>query len=221
MGENLSCGQRCTDLILAIKRPISPTSKFRICWDLVLLTLLLIDVIVLPMELSFNMFQDLVDFEIATDMMFMTDIFLNFHTAYMDRGNMIFDHKKIATHYLKTWFTLDLISSIPYDLIDIVQPNASVNSPIFKLFTLLRFIKVLRALRFFKVFRIFRRFKAVLQISQKARGPLQLIKLLFIVLFLAHWLACGWHLVAVLGQEIYNGMTWMDRIGLTNKSDWD
>ena len=48
---------------------------------------------------------------------FIADLFLNLRTSYMDGdGNEIVDTKRIAKRYLVTWFTVDLLSSIPFDL---------------------------------------------------------------------------------------------------------
>ena len=46
-------------------------------------------------------------------------IVLNFFHSYLDEktGEIIIDSKKIAIHYLKGWFTIDLISSFPFEFI--------------------------------------------------------------------------------------------------------
>ena len=50
------------------------------------------------------------------DILFGIDIFINFISAYEDRNanKMIFDRKKIAVNYIKSWFILDLIACFPF-----------------------------------------------------------------------------------------------------------
>lgn len=51
---------------------------------------------------------------------FLADIVINFHTGYiLDNGDgeVVLDLKKIRFHYLKTWFLIDIISTLPIDYI--------------------------------------------------------------------------------------------------------
>jgi hyperpolarization activated cyclic nucleotide-gated potassium channel 2 len=45
------------------------------------------------------------------------DIIQNFNIAVLVNGELIYDRKVIAKNYLKFWFGIDLISTIPYELI--------------------------------------------------------------------------------------------------------
>jgi hypothetical protein len=52
------------------------------------------------------------------DTMFVVDIVLNFFSTYIDRnGEEVLDHKKIVKNYLKKAFIIDLIASLPLDLV--------------------------------------------------------------------------------------------------------
>lgn len=48
------------------------------------------------------------------DSLFMIDVFLNFNTGFYEANTIITDRKEIAKDYVKFWFWIDLISSIPY-----------------------------------------------------------------------------------------------------------
>lgn len=50
---------------------------------------------------------------------FLVDCFVNFFTTYTDdeKNIEITDHKKICLNYLKSWFLIDLMSCLPFDLI--------------------------------------------------------------------------------------------------------
>ncbi|KAL3233239.1 hypothetical protein MRX96_022877 [Rhipicephalus microplus] len=98
---------------------IHPCSNFRFYWDLCMLLLLVANLIVLPVAISF--FNDdlsirWIAFNCLSDTIFLLDIVVNFRTGIMHQDNseqVILDPKLIAHHYIRTWFFLDLISSIP------------------------------------------------------------------------------------------------------------
>jgi hypothetical protein len=90
-------------------------------------------------------------FDILFSFLFIFDIGLNFCTAIKVRGTTIMDHKVIARHYLRSWFLIDFVSSIPVDLIFINADTDGVQGAdamdINKLFKMLRIFKLLRVLR--------------------------------------------------------------------------
>lgn len=48
----------------------------------------------------------------------MLDIFINFNTVITDEQMKIIDDRKvIAQHYLKSWFLIDVLAIIPFDLL--------------------------------------------------------------------------------------------------------
>ena len=58
--------------------------------------------------------------DVLVDVFFFVDIVLNFHTSYVgEDGEVITDLKQIRRYYLKTWFALDLITSLPYGLLSL------------------------------------------------------------------------------------------------------
>ncbi|TWW72433.1 Potassium voltage-gated channel subfamily H member 5 [Takifugu flavidus] len=55
----------------------------------------------------------------VVDVIFLVDIVLNFHTTFVGPGGeVISDPKLIRMNYLKTWFVIDLLSCLPYDIIN-------------------------------------------------------------------------------------------------------
>lgn len=46
------------------------------------------------------------------------DILINFRTTYVSGNDEVVSHPgKIAVHYLKGWFLIDLVAAIPFDLL--------------------------------------------------------------------------------------------------------
>eukprot|EP01065_Artemidia_motanka_P053270 TRINITY_DN9849_c1_g2_i1.p1 TRINITY_DN9849_c1_g2~~TRINITY_DN9849_c1_g2_i1.p1 ORF type:complete len:1030 (+),score=223.36 TRINITY_DN9849_c1_g2_i1:93-3092(+) len=54
--------------------------------------------------------------EIALTLFLFFDLGLAFDTAIVKRGTVISSRKAIARHYLRSWFTVDLLAAIPIDL---------------------------------------------------------------------------------------------------------
>jgi len=47
-----------------------------------------------------------------------TDIVLNFRTTYVNRkGEVVSKSRSIALNYLKSWFIVDLLAALPFDLL--------------------------------------------------------------------------------------------------------
>lgn len=61
------------------------------------------------------------------DVVFFLDIILNFHTTYVSQtGEVISDPKLIRLNYLKSWFVIDLLSCLPYDIFNAFQDAEDV-----------------------------------------------------------------------------------------------
>ena len=54
---------------------------------------------------------------LAIDTIFILDILVNFNTSYSKELDTIYDRKLIARKYMKTRFTVDILSAVPLDLL--------------------------------------------------------------------------------------------------------
>ena len=51
-------------------------------------------------------------------LLFFSDIILNFRTTYVSQsGQVVYDARSIFLHYCTTWFFVDLIAALPFDLL--------------------------------------------------------------------------------------------------------
>jgi len=58
----------------------------------------------------------------SIDIFFFIDIVVNFNSAYIDESyEVIDDRKKIAHSYLVSWFLIDFLSIVPFELIIVAQ----------------------------------------------------------------------------------------------------
>ena len=99
---------------------IHPFSKQKTAWNVLMLVLIIEISITVPYRIPF---EDVTPpswfyIDVITDFLFMIDLVLNFVTAIEnDNGELCTDRKKIVVSYLKTWFLIDFMSSIPITLI--------------------------------------------------------------------------------------------------------
>jgi hypothetical protein len=131
-----------------------PDNTYRGLWDCMLTVLVIYYSLAVPLRMAFELASPSKAeniFDILFSFLFIFDIGLNFCTAIKVRGTTIMDHKVIARHYLRSWFLIDFVSSIPVDLIFINADTDGVQGAdamdINKLFKMLRIFKLLRVLR--------------------------------------------------------------------------
>ena len=54
----------------------------------------------------------------SVDIMFIIEIFINFRTTYVSENDEVVSQpSKIAVHYFRGWFIIDLVAAIPFDLL--------------------------------------------------------------------------------------------------------
>ena len=90
---------------------------------------------------------------LSVDAGFGLDILVNFNSAYEDKDLTLHtSRKQIADNYLRTWFFIDLIATVPFNLI-MDQNNISETSLKggFRAFRLYKLMKLTRLLRILKV----------------------------------------------------------------------
>ncbi|CAK4680572.1 unnamed protein product [Aphanomyces euteiches] len=97
---------------------LSIHSRTKVFWDIVLAVVTAYAIIVVPMDLTFDLYDtydSLVFVQIAMDVIFLADILLVFRTSYLvsDSREEVFDVDRIRRHYLATWFSIDCMASIP------------------------------------------------------------------------------------------------------------
>ncbi|GIY73049.1 potassium voltage-gated channel protein eag, partial [Caerostris extrusa] len=94
---------------------------FKAIWDWVILCLTFYTAIMVPYNVAFKnkTSEDvsLLVLDSIVDVIFFIDIVLNFHTTFVGPGGeVVSDPKIIRMNYLKSWFIIDLLSCLPYDV---------------------------------------------------------------------------------------------------------
>ena len=145
-------------------------------------------------------------FDIFTDIIFIIDIILNFFFVEEDvNGEMIFDQRRIAIAYLRTWFIVDVIASIPVTVIMFFyeKEGRELDGGLvsIRFLKLTKFTRLYRLLTLFKIIKLFRNHRylelvvSYLHLSPDAR---QVISSLIRMVFLLHIVGCSFAIVAFL-----------------------
>lgn len=191
---------------------IHPCSSFRFYWDLCMLLLLVANLIILPVAISFfndDLSTRWIAFNCLSDTIFLIDIVVNFRTGIMQQDNaeqVILDPKLIAKHYLRTWFFLDLISSIPLDYIFLIFNQVNDFSESFQILHAGRALRILRLAKLLSLVRLLRLSRLVRYVSQweevyflnMASVFMRIFNLICMMLLIGHWSGCLQFLVPML-----------------------
>lgn len=111
-------------------------SPFKAIWDWVVLFLVMYTAIITPYMAAFVLTKTshedhlhteeasaitddpLVILDYIVDVMFIIDIFINFRTTFVDvHDEVVSDPCRVAVHYMKGWFVVDLLAAIPFELL--------------------------------------------------------------------------------------------------------
>lgn len=189
---------------------ISSHSMFRTAWDLTLALLLVFMVLVEPLELAYlpdsaersHMFLGVMG--IFIDAFFVADVFLNFRTGYTPHGSYVevFDPKRCRANYIRTWFTLDFVSSFPsvIDWVLLAVGQSSGNNAdglsSAKILKLGRVVKVIKVLRVAKLAKLSQEEGAVsdfVEDTLSSESSVFVVRIFVIIgacMVLAHLVAC-------------------------------
>ena len=122
---------------------------------------------------------------------FVIDIIVTLNTGFYDRGTFIQKKRRILKNYFNNQFLLDLISMGPYLMLSFLQSNS-------------RTLQMFFLLRIMKMKKILKKIKENLQLPEQMLRYLELLKLFFLVIYLAHICCCAWHYVALVNYLIIN-----------------
>ena len=141
---------------------IHPKGKLLLFWSPIVIILLIYTTTLMPFML---VFYDVADewsdpwyiFQNIVDILFWTDLLINmFSTYYDEEGSLVKDRKTVILNYIKTWFLIDLLACIPFDVIENAITGDSYGGVktihLVKLSKLPRLYRILKIAKIFKIF---------------------------------------------------------------------
>uniref|UniRef100_A0A8D0FJI6 Potassium voltage-gated channel subfamily H member 4 n=1 Tax=Strix occidentalis caurina TaxID=311401 RepID=A0A8D0FJI6_STROC len=200
-------------------------SIFKALWDWLILLATFYVAVTVPYNVCFTAPAAVAGWVRAGPALPGADIVLNFRTTYVSQsGQVVYDPRSICIHYVATWFFVDLIAALPFDLLYVfnvtvvrgrsraggggvgVAPFAGTpnvpGSPVCPLpqTSLVHLLKTVRLLRLLRLLQKLDRY------SQYSAMVLTLLMSMFALL--AHWLACLWYVIGRAELESNDPRTW-------------
>ncbi|XP_075436595.1 voltage-gated inwardly rectifying potassium channel KCNH2-like isoform X3 [Ascaphus truei] len=190
-------------------------SPFKAVWDWLILLLVIYTAIFTPYSAAFllndteELFKDPCGYscnplsvvDLMVDIMFIIDILINFRTTYVNSNEEVVSHPgKIAIHYFKGWFLIDMVAAIPFDLLIFGSGSEETT-------TLIGLLKTARLLRLVRVARKLDRYSEY--------GAAVLFLLMCTFALIAHWLACIWYAIGNMEHydKDYRPIGWLYSLG--------
>ncbi|EAR92302.2 cation channel family protein (macronuclear) [Tetrahymena thermophila SB210] len=194
---------------------INPESVYKLLWDGFVLFLLVINIFYVPLKIAFQDSGGLqwpylltVFLNDIPGWVFLGDIILNFFTAFYKKGVIIMEFKTIAKWYFKNQFFFDLFVFLPF---------------ILSKYFAIKYLDAILILRFNKILKIVNNYFDLLNLKSDQAAIFDLIKLIFLILFIAHFCGCAFYLVSYIEIQYGDYSNWLThsfKITDPNSSDW-
>jgi potassium voltage-gated channel Eag-related subfamily H protein 7 len=201
---------------------VMPDGSFRKYWDCLTCLLLVYTALFTPVQMAFLTDQmkltnirpwaGVFIVDRIVDAVFILDIFVNFRSAYTTHtGVTVFDARDVAWRYMTSWFAIDIISVLPFELLEFTG-TGTMNATTLRSVKLIRLLRLLKLAKVVRASRIMKRFEANMSIKF---GWLRLIKFVLGLCVVGHWNACIWYMVGSIADP--GEPSWIKVQGL----DWD
>lgn len=203
-------------------------SKVASYTDIVTAVALMFTVVVTPFEVSFlpptSTIDTLFVLNRFVDVAFLIDMGMQFILMVPTSNDAVEGTKwednpvTIALKYFKGWFLIDLFSQAvsALDWVAVVDDNDTVSSvqelSKFKVLRIVRVLRLVKLARLLRASRILKRWETRVAINY---GLLQIIRVGFLTVALAHISACIWALQTVIVGDL--GGTWVEAYGYCEK----
>lgn len=183
-----------------------PQHPARAAWTVMILALVVYNAISLPFVVAFIPRQPVawVWFDYVVDALFIFDLAINFCTAYYGQDEVLVDEPSLVRRqYLRGWFFIDLLASLPIELIiELFSGGVSTAKASDRTIRLLSAVKCVRLLRLGRFAKLLDR----LQLG----SIWSIFRLYVVTMLVAHWLACVFYLVI----DDYPDHNWLTQQGV-------
>ncbi|GAQ90104.1 K+-channel ERG and related proteins [Klebsormidium nitens] len=194
---------------------IHPFSRAHRDINLVITVAIVYTMLSLPFQLCFDvsLTGGWLTIEFLVDVIFLVDVAMNFRTGYVEKQRdemrdglriirpqkIVMRPQRVARHYLRTWFAIDLVSSLPYDLLLVANVGHST-------------VNIVQFLRLFRLFRLHRLMLAQAELQEtwttKQYEIVEMVLLIFYLVYLAHVGAC---IFVAIGRLENSPQRWLEQ----------
>ena len=174
------------------------TDPFKNYWDLYISLILIFSCLITPYRIAFVHIEtqqwSVINYYV--DICFALDIILIFNSAYFDENyRLVQSRKRIAKEYVRSWFFIDLVAIIPFDLLFMNSSQNDLNkiARITRIGRLYKLVKLMKLVRIIKVLKQKNKmFKSIQSYVSIGVGFERLGSLLFACPLFVHIVACLW-----------------------------
>ncbi|KAF9662160.1 hypothetical protein SADUNF_Sadunf18G0024400 [Salix dunnii] len=202
---SLGATARSNRRVILCRYILSPFDPRYRLWDTFLVFLVFYTAWVSPFEFGFlsKPSGGLAITDNVVNGFFAIDIILTFFVAYLDKSSylLVDDRKKIAWRYTKSWLVLDVISTIPSELVREILPDKLQS---YGYFSMLRLWRLRRVSKFFSRLEKDRNYSYFM---------VRCVKLICVTLFVVHMAGCFFFRIAVNYEDpskTWIGSVWED-----------
>jgi hypothetical protein len=142
------------------------------------------------------------------DIVFVSDIIIQFHVAYYHdtEGVWVMDLKRIKARYLRGSFVLDVISTIPYDILDFINMDSAASN--MKVLRILKLLKLTKMVRLAKGMRSLVFLQDMLHLTNRTAAVSGLYVAFLLV---THWIGC---IFGLLTGPQFQKVSWATTLGV-------
>lgn len=231
--EEESSTKRCPSGVL------NPQWVGRLGWDILVIILVLFDAMVLPFQMAYKDSDNPDNFDVfwlwLTTTFFACDMVINFFTAYeagprekgYEPGALVTRRSRIAAHYLRSWFPIDFVSTIPWSQVTNLftgggaggSSSAAQAAKLTKALKFIRFLRLMRMLRLAKLAQIWERVEQKMG-SLVLTQMVALLRVTFMLISICHWNACLWWIIGKPENIFTDLLSEEDKAAFANIPHW-
>eukprot|EP01065_Artemidia_motanka_P035853 TRINITY_DN4374_c0_g1_i1.p1 TRINITY_DN4374_c0_g1~~TRINITY_DN4374_c0_g1_i1.p1 ORF type:complete len:547 (+),score=205.65 TRINITY_DN4374_c0_g1_i1:76-1716(+) len=154
-------------------------------WDILIFVVVVFIGVVVPLRLGFLIYewQYWLPVDIIVDMLLGLDIVVCTMTTFEIDGEVIKDRQEILHHYLRGWFTADMLSVFPFEIVSLITK---------------KYHPAYRANRLIRMGRLTYYFSQWEKVTSLKPSVIRIFKSTFVILFLAHFIGCAFFLVILI-----------------------
>ena len=176
-------------------------NRFRIFWEIFILAVTIAVFIEIPVSVVFSStpVSRILVLEFLISFIFILDIIIKLNTALVIKMDVITDRHVIASVYMKKWFWIDLAAAFPFWIL----------LHIFSIPVSAGILAAFRLVRVFKIFRLIQTLSKLKRLSYVNPNIMRMILLIFWIIIIAHFVACGWIILEGVSDEQEHSMQYL------------
>jgi hypothetical protein len=151
------------------------------------------------------------------------NMLLSVLVGYVKDGTTIMSPVRILIHYVKTWFTVDLLVVVPdwiftiANILSAKESGSNNDGDLIKLLRILRLVRMMRLLRLFKLRKIMQDINDLID-SEFVGIFANIAKMILLLLIINHLIGCLWFGLGNLTMES-SGANWIREFNF-EEDDW-